>query len=559
MSIYFFVVVTNTVFLFQIHLMFGISIQAESSQGVSQVNDLPKLMEFFASHVFSELEDGNHLVRKMLKATAVKFVMTFRNQFSKEQLVALTPLLITHLASPVVVVHTYSAMTIERIMTTKDEQKQPKFGVDELRPFLETIFTGLFGILDNVNNNENEYAMKCVMRTLSVANEEILPATQAVLDKLASSLGRVAKNPRNPQFNHYLFESLAVLVKSVCQKEPGATTSFEMFLFPHFQSILHLDVSEFTPYVFQIFAQLLEFRPAGSGLGDGYSGLLQGCLAPVAWERRGNIPALSRLMRAYLQQAAAEIANSGSFMAMMGVWQKLVSSKANEISSFELLSAITRFVPPATLQPVWGQVFGILFRRLQSGKTVRFVRLVTNFFALFVGKFGSQAFFDQLNSMQPGMGLMIMGQVWLPRLKSDPPIRLDAKMHVVALTKLSCETTALLSDNAAKEFWGQTVATIVFLLTSPDAMMGQSASDDGAVEVEITSDSAFSSLHFARKPVEDSFAEVTDPAKSFVQALAALSTSHPGQLQPIIQVAIAGDPKLATGLQNMLHSAGVSL
>jgi hypothetical protein len=56
---------------------------------------------------------------------------------------------------------------------------------------LETIFTGLFGIIDNTNNNENEYAMKCVMRILIVANEDVLPATQAVLDKLTVSFARV--------------------------------------------------------------------------------------------------------------------------------------------------------------------------------------------------------------------------------------------------------------------------------------------------------------------------------------------------------------------------------
>jgi exportin-2 (importin alpha re-exporter) len=539
--------------------MFGISIEAESSQGVSQVNGLPSLMEFFSTHVFPELQDGNHQAQKMLKATAVKFVMTFRNQFSKEQLVALTPLLITHLASPIVVVHTYAAMTIERIMTTKDETKQPKFGIDELRPFLNTIFAALFGIIDNTNNNENEYAMKCIMRTLSVAGADIVPATQEVLDKLTPALARVAKNPRNPQYNHFLFESIAVLVKSVCQVEPTAAAAFEPLLFAQFQTILQMDVSEFTPYVFQIFAQLLEFRTQGTGLGEAYTNMLQPCLSPTAWERKGNIPALTRLLRAYLQQGAVEIVSSGSFMAMLGVWQKLVSSKANEQSSFELLSAIVRYVPPDALHPVWGQLYGILFRRLQASKTPRFTRLITNFFALFVGKFGSQAFFDQLNSMQPGMGLQIMMQVWLPRLKTDAPVRLDAKMHVVALTKLSCETAALLSDDNAKQLWGQTVATVVFLLTSPDAMIGQQVTDDGSAEMEISYDSSFSNLHFARKPAEDPFAEIADPARSFSQALGALSTSHPGHLQPIIQQSVGADPKLTTGLQTLLNSAGVQL
>lgn len=538
--------------------MFGISIKAESVQnGVSQVNDEGKLMAFFSEHVFPELQDSNHAARPMLKSTAVKFVSTFRNQFSKEQLVALMPLLITHLQSPVVVVHTYSAFTIEKILTTKMVNNQTKFGVTELRPFLQTIFTALFGIIDDTKNNENEYAMKCVMRALSVADEDIIQATQAVLDKLTASLERVAKNPRNPRYNHYLFESIAVLVKSVCQKEPNATSAFEGFLFPPFQVILQQDVSEFTPYIFQIFAQLLEFCPAGAGLGDAYTGLLQGCLHASAWERKGNIPALTRLLRAYLQKAPAVIGSSDKFMSLLGVWQKLVSSKANEQSSFELLHAIVRFIPNETLQPVLKQVFTILLTRLQSGKTPRFTRLITNFFALFVGKFGAQAFLDQLNALQPGLGLTLMVQAWLPRLKADTPVRLDAKVHVVALTKLSCETPALLSNENSKQIWGKVVAAVVFLLASPD--IGQANVNDGPQEVEITYDASFSSLHFARRPVDDVFAEVTDPARAFAQALHQLSSSQPGQLQPIIQAALAEDPKLASGLDSLLRGNGVTL
>ena len=541
------------------NLMFGISITAAStSQGVSQVNDLGKLMDFFSSHVIPELQDRDHSERAMLKSTSIKFVSTFRNQFTKEQLVALMPLLIIHLSSHSVVVHTYSAFTIEKIMTAKDGNVL-KFGTLELRPFLEPIFTSLFGIIDNVNENENEHAMKCVMRILIVAKDDVLPATQAVLDKLTSSLARVAKNPRNPRYNHWLFESVAVLIKSVCNVDPSATSSFEGFLFPPFQIILQMDVSEFTPYVFQIFAQLLEYRPQASGLGDAYTGMLQGCLNPIAWERKGNIPALTRLLRAYLQQAARDIVSSGSFMSLLGVWQKLVSSKANEQNSFELLTSVVRFVPPNALEPVLKQIFTILFTRLQSqsGRTPRYIRLVTNFFALFVGKYGSQYFFDRVNNMQDGLALTVMLQIWLPRLSSDPPVRLDSKMHVVALTKLCCETPALLRDEAAKKIFGDTVATVVFLLSSPD--MGQPAPDDGPVETEITSDAGYSVLNNARKPVEDPFAELGDPMRSFAQALVSLSTSYPGQLQPIIQHAVAADAKLAVSLDTILQKSGLCL
>jgi len=164
----------------------------------------------------------------MLNATAIKFATTFRNQFTTEHLTALMPLLIKHLSSSSVVVHTYVAAGIEKVLVTKKQidipTKETKFGQKELKQFLEPLFTGLFSIVDNEDRSENEYVMKAVMRSLSVARDDLLAVTEIVLNKLTASLGRVAKNPKNPYFNHYLFESIAVLVKSVCSKNPEYTS-----------------------------------------------------------------------------------------------------------------------------------------------------------------------------------------------------------------------------------------------------------------------------------------------------------------------------------------------
>jgi len=290
--------------------MMGIAIRRESSLGVSEVNDAVNVMDFFQKQILPELQDSNHASRPVVKAASIKFVSVFRNQFSRENLVQLMPTLIAHLGSPIIVVHTFAAYAIERILFTKEEvggHKRPKITGAELKPFMESLFTALFAIVDNEEQNENDYVMKCVMRALSTAGEDIIAVTQIVLTKLTAALGRVAKNPRNPHFNHYLFESIAILVKYVCSKDPSATESFEGLLFEPFNIILQMDIAEFTPYVFQILAQLLEYRPAGSGLGQAYGQLFQPLLMPALWEKQGNVPALAHLMQAYIQQAAVEL------------------------------------------------------------------------------------------------------------------------------------------------------------------------------------------------------------------------------------------------------------
>lgn len=547
-----------------IHLMLGISIRAESAQfGVSQVNEGVNVMDFFSTHILTELQETDMNVRPMVKATSIKFVSTFRNQFSKEQFGALMPLLIAHLGSTHVVLHTYAAAAIEKMLTSKvdgpNNTKLPKISGADLKPFLGSLFTGMFSIVDNTQLNENQYVMKCIMRALNVAQDDLLDVVQIVLEKLTTALARVAKNPKDPQFNHYLFESIAVLIRSVCSKDPALTTAFEQFLFPPFQTVLQMEVVEFTPYVFQLLAQILEFRPEGAGLGDAYSSLLPPLLTPTLWERKGNIPALSRLLTAYLSKGAAEIVQQNLLLGILGVFQKLISSKANEQYAFDLLRAIVMYVPQEAFMPRMKDILQILMMRLQQGKTPKFVGLVTHFFALFIGKFGPQMYLDQLNQIQPGLGLMLLMQVWVPRLQAASPARLEAKTQIVGLTKLLCDTPALLADANSQQIWSQVLACVVKIIISPDSHLNALSVEGNDDDAEIGYDATFSVLHFAIRPVKDPFPDVPDASVMLAQSLSKLCATHPGQLAPLIQQGLQSDVKLGPGLESLCQKVGVSL
>ena len=69
------------------------------------------------------------------------------------------------------------------------------------------------------------------MHSFHIANDDIISAMQDIIMKLTSALGRVAKNLRNPQYNHYLFESVAILIKNNYSIEPNFTSEFEKLLF----------------------------------------------------------------------------------------------------------------------------------------------------------------------------------------------------------------------------------------------------------------------------------------------------------------------------------------
>jgi len=545
-----------------IHLIMGISIRSESLKGVSALNEKVNLMDFFSSHIVTELKEVNQSIRPMVTATAIKFVGTFRNQFTKDNMVTLMPLLIMHLSSPSIVVHSYAASAIEKFQTCKvvdiNGKENIKFGGTEIEPFLEPLFSGLFTIVENNVWNENEYVMKCVMRSLNTGKNSIIQVVEIVLGKLTTSLEVVAKNPRNPSYNHYMFESISVLLKSVCATNPEHTPSFEKLLFPPFQSILQQDVSEFTPYVFQILAQLLEYRSNNSGLGQSFTVLFPPLLSPVLWDRKGNIPALTRLLQAYLSKGAIEIVAKGQFLGMLGVFQKLVASRSNEVQAFELLGTILHFVPFEALQPHLKQLIQLLLTRLQKGKTERYVRLVTTFFAQYIGQFGPQKYFEVFDSVQAGIGLMILTSIWLPRLQSDIPVHMEAKIQVVGLTKILCETPALLT-NDVNGICFQVLCNLVRIMTSTDTAFNN-VPDKDDTDIEVGYDPTFSRLHFASKPQLDPFSQIQDPSLAFAQGLLTVYRQFPDQIRTLVQkMKDDQNPKLSAGLASIFQKTGITL
>ncbi len=550
--------------------MLGISIRAGSLYGVSAVNDRVDLMQFFTTHILTELQDTNHNARPMVKASAIKFAWTFRNQFTKEHITSLMPLLISHLSSPSVVVHTYSAAAIEKFLTCKETtggtggpmatsnaSKKVKFDGNDLRPFLQSLFPPLFAIVDNQEWNENEYVMKCIMRSLSTAREEIVQVTDVVLEKLNAALFVVAKNPRNPQYNHFMFESIAILVKSVCSKHPEHVGTFEDLLFPPFQTVLQMEVAEFTPYVFQILAQLLEYRQVNTGIGQAYTMLFPPLLTPVLWESKGNVPALTRLLQAYLLKGASEIVANNQLNPLLGVFQKLLSSKGTEVGAFDLLGAITKYVPMTALEGLINQIFNLLLMRLQGGKTPRYVRLLTGYFAQFIGQFGSLQWFSIMDSFQPGLSNMVLSQVWLPRLSKDEPVGMEIKVQAIGLTKLVCETPSLLNDPTGQHILMQALAALIQILSSKEAFLDTPA-DELDQTADIGYDPTFSKLHFATKAPMDPFSDIRDPISTFAHSLKQAQSTNPMWSQ-LIQQGSQSDPKSFISLQGIMSKAGAHI
>lgn len=113
-------------------------------------------------------------------------------------------------------------------------------------------------------------------------------------------------------------------------------------MLPEYSDLQH---SEYVPYVFQLFAALLEANPSRT-LTTYYASLIQPILSPGFWTSKGNIPALVRLLSSMMSRGASQIAENNQLESILAIFQNLITTKANEIYGFELLESIVANLAP---------------------------------------------------------------------------------------------------------------------------------------------------------------------------------------------------------------------
>jgi exportin-2 (importin alpha re-exporter) len=424
------------------------------SQGATSVNELVPIDNFFTTQILPELDcnggkDINSGSSPVLKADAIKFATVFRSVLPAQMVLATMGPLVRLLGSTSRVVHTYAANGIERLLSLKrpgdgspiTEATQTAnlpslFNKQSLQPYLQTILQSLLHLMSQANYSENEYLMRCMVRTITVAEETITPHAATLINELGKRflltllshlsgiiltpitipppnfyffirsfckgklLARVCANPSNPSFNHLLFESLSALVLYVTKGNPGLQTveNFEASLFGPFTSVLQRDVTEFKPYVFQIFAQLLEMRK-GNGVSQAYWGLFQPCLQNNVWTK-ANTPALARLLTSYLVVDANTIVSQNQLQAVLGCWQKSQSIMTTQDSGFELLTSIIVHLKSENIAPYIRTITTVLVQLMQKRMNVRFAtKFLGNFWGVLIAKHGTQSLETSLNGI----------------------------------------------------------------------------------------------------------------------------------------------------------------
>lgn len=139
-----------------------------------------------------------------------------------------------------------------------------------------------------------------------------------------------------PTFENALFGPFTVII----QQEIERTCCW--FRFSVFRPNLF---AEYIPYVFQVLAQMLNLHT--DSVPEQYRPLLSLLFSPAAWQQKGSIPGLVKLLKAFLAKDSAQMVASGQVVSVLAVvQQRLIPSKLNDGWGFDLLQSVVRNVQP---------------------------------------------------------------------------------------------------------------------------------------------------------------------------------------------------------------------
>ncbi|KKK25752.1 hypothetical protein P175DRAFT_0331301 [Aspergillus ochraceoroseus IBT 24754] len=521
---------------------------ATASHGVTATNGLISITDYFQKHLAADLVAGEG-VHPILKVDAIKYLYLFRSIITKEQWQEVLPLLVNHLGSSDYVVYSYAAIAVERVLYLADGQGQPIISPDTIRPLAKDLMTHIFALIQKdpapQKVQENEFLMRCAMRVLIVVKDGVVPYTDIVLQQLVNITQIISSNPSNPRFYYFHFEALGAFIRFAAPANPD---KLEQALYPPFAEILQGDVQEFMPYIFQLFAALLEANPSGT-LPAYYQNLIAPILMPVMWESKGNIPALVRLLSSIIGRGSQYIIENNQIVPTLGIFQKLLATKANESYGFDLLESVIEYFPSTTLEAYFTDIMQIILTRLQNSKTenltLRFVRFYHFMCANDAKGYSADFVIQVVDKVQADLFTPIYLNVILPDTqKLARP--LDRKTAVLSFTKTLANSEAFASRY--KKGWGFTCEALLKLLelppvpTSKDDVIAEHDVEDMAFGV------GFTALNTVRPQARDPWPETGADLKIWVgKYLKEADKKHNGRISAFVQERLGAEAKAVLG------------
>ncbi|KAN0129953.1 Armadillo-type fold [Lactarius tabidus] len=388
-----------------------------------------------------------------LAVDAIQYLYTFRYQLTKEQLASVLLLLLNRLESQEVVVYTYAAVALDRILSM-GAGGSTTLMFSDVQPFASQLLVKL-GVQNNPERTaENDFLMRFIITAL--AGEYV-----TVLQRLIDILRKVPPNPSNPNFDQYIFESISGLIQFIGASVPDSIAVFEPALFPSFAEILQKDI---------------DHADAAPGVPVNYRALLLFLLTPAM---------LVALLRAFLtRDGRGEPAHvvAGHCAAEAGTEQgerRLgLRAPAERRVTF----------PSVRAAAVFRQIIMTLLTRMQQNKTNNYVYYFLHFLlyllAINVDDLTPDYLIQTVDEIQSGLWSQITSNFIVPQISQL--VLKDRRVVAVGLTRPLTQSTLSLPEAKVP---ATRPARRLFRETHTN-----DGTDTGAMEIDMEEQAAYSKL-----------------------------------------------------------------
>lgn len=267
----------------------------------------------------------------------------------KATALSLLPTLVTFLTHRSNVVIFYAASCIENLLIFEDSAPlteeialaRAPFVSSDINPFCLQIVQDLTKAIVFSHSYGNQYLMKCILEVLGAA----CLADESANDVIAYLLGileNVCDNPKNPDFNIYLFEALALVI-GWANVHKSLLPVFEARVFTVLGRIFSENIIDVWPYALQISAQLVNLREAP--LSQIYLHLFDGIvLCSSTWDRPPCVPAVALLLGAYLRKISSQLDQSGKLEKILSEFNSRIWQRPPDYSAFHMINMLVENV-----------------------------------------------------------------------------------------------------------------------------------------------------------------------------------------------------------------------
>jgi len=163
-------------------------------------------------------------------------------------------------------------------------------------------------------------------------------------------------------------------------------------------------------------------------------------------------------VKAYIHKTPEIIVQQNHLQTILNIFHRLNSLKAHDDQGLHILRQIYQSVPLSALESYQSSIWTLIFQRLQSSKTAKYVNSFLCFMSSVILKVGIGPLAEILEKIQSGITVMIFEQIWIPSFASINDAS-NKKICCAATIKILAEFTPLINRSPA--LWARLLEVLV--------------------------------------------------------------------------------------------------